>query len=100
MRLDDERVRRIEEEPKQARRDYFTVRRYRKKALRVATKTLVDLAKVLADTGNLHPRHAADRRTGIPTTPTRTASYFDPGWTSGLCLAGDEDSGVFDIVGR
>jgi adenine-specific DNA-methyltransferase len=54
LRLDDERVRSLEEELKQVRHDYFTVRRYQgKKALRARDRKLcADLARVLADSGN------------------------------------------------
>jgi len=57
LRLDDERVRRLEDGLKQVRHDYFTARRYKdKQALRARDRELcADLASVLADSGDFTP---------------------------------------------
>lgn len=99
LRLADPRIRRLEAELQQVRHDYFTARRYRdKKELRRRDRALCDeLARLLAESGDLTP---ADTRRVVawnPYNPHIPASFFDPAWMFGLTADGSDD-GPFDIA--
>jgi hypothetical protein len=100
LRLDDERVRSLEEELKQVRHDYFTVRRYRdKRALHARDRELcADLARMLAGSGDFTPYDTQRIAEWNPYRTNMHASFFDPAWMFGLHPTGDQDGGVFDIV--
>jgi adenine-specific DNA-methyltransferase len=100
LRLDDEGMRRLEDELKQVRHGYFTVRRYRdKKALRARDRELcADLARMLADSGGFTPYDTQRIAEWNPYHTNTHASFFDSAWMFGLHPAGDQDGGVFDIV--
>jgi adenine-specific DNA-methyltransferase len=100
LRLDDERVRGLEDELKQVRHDYFTARRYQdKKALRPRDRELcADLARALADIGDFTPYDTQRIAEWNPYNTNTHASFFDPTWMFGLRPTGDQDGGVFDIV--
>jgi len=100
LRLDDEGVRSLEDELKQVRHDYFTVRRYRdKRVLRARDRELSSgLARMLADSGNFTPYDTQRIAEWNPYRTNTHASFFDPAWMFGLHSSGEQGVGVFDIV--
>ncbi|MDO8722917.1 MAG: TaqI-like C-terminal specificity domain-containing protein, partial [Syntrophales bacterium] len=98
--LGSDEVRRLEDQLKRVRHDYFTARRYKdKKALRARDRELCStLAKALTASMECTAHDSRRLAEWNPYDTNTAASFFDPGWMFGLSAPEGNDDGVFDIV--
>ncbi|MDO8721369.1 MAG: hypothetical protein Q7J31_03970, partial [Syntrophales bacterium] len=98
--LGSDEVRRLEDQLKRVRHDYFTARRFKDKiALRARDRELCStLAKALTASMECTAHDSGRLAEWNPYDTNTAASFFDPGWMFGLTAPEGNDNGVFDIL--